>query len=101
VIALPFVSGKVYLEMTIICCLPSLPVEIFWHLLTPFRRLYLRLRYDSRRAASTLPLGSRAERFEYALTRACFHAGEICVLDFFDRLGRNAPDHWPVTCDFH
>jgi hypothetical protein len=24
--------------MTIICCLPSLPVEVFWHLLTPLQR---------------------------------------------------------------
>jgi hypothetical protein len=68
--------------MTIICCLPSLPVEVFWYLLTPLRRYYLRLRYASRRAASTrCRLGSRAQAIDYALTGACFHAGEIRVLD--------------------
>jgi len=38
-IALPSVSGKpARLAMIIICCLPCLPVEIFWHLLTSLQR---------------------------------------------------------------
>ena len=46
-----------------------------------FPALYLRLRYDSRGAASTrCSLGVKSRAIEYALTRACFHAGEIRVL---------------------
>jgi hypothetical protein len=38
-IASPFVFGKPpHLEMTIICGVPSLPVEVLWHLLTPSQR---------------------------------------------------------------
>ena len=67
--------------MTIICCLPSLPVEVFWHLLTPLQR-YIppTVRLETSRLNS-LPSWVKSRAIEYAFTRACFHAGEIRVLD--------------------
>ena len=67
--------------MTIICCLPSLPVEVFWHLLTPLQR-YIppTVRLETSRLNS-LPSWVKSRAIEYAFTRTCFHAGEIRVLD--------------------
>ena len=99
-IALPSVFGKPpHLAMTIICCLPSLPVEVFWHLLTPSPALYLRLFYDSRRAASTCcRLGSRAERLTtlspvhaFMLARSAFSI-QACVQSY-PALGKR-DDSW-------
>src|SRR4029453_17770158 len=67
--------------MTIICCLPSLPVEVFWHLLTPLQRYisaYATPRDEPPQLAAVL--GQEPSDY-YALTGACFHAGEIRVLD--------------------
>src|SRR4029450_12926283 len=81
-IALPSVSGKPpHPAMTIICCLPSLPVEVFGicsllsSVISPptFRLETSRL--------NSLPSWVKSQAIDYALTGACFHAGEIRVLD--------------------
>src|ERR1051325_1933693 len=76
--------------MTIICCLPVYRSRYFG-ICSLLSGGYICAYATTRDGPPQLcRLGSRAERFDYALTCACFHAGEICVLDFFDR--RNLED---------
>ena len=81
-VALPLVSGKPpHLTMTSICCLPSLPVEylgicsLLSSVISPPM-----LRLETSRLNS-LPSWVKSQGIDYALTGACFHAGEIRVLD--------------------
>jgi len=45
-----------------------------------FPASYLRLRYDSRRAASTRCRLGQGQAIDYATCRPCFRAGEIRIL---------------------
>src|SRR5258705_10646508 len=91
--------------MTIICCLPSLPVEVFCAFAHSSPALYLRLRYASRRAASTrCRLGSRARRLTtlspvhaFMLGRSAFSI-QACVQSY-PALGKR-DDSWVTHSSF-
>jgi len=81
-VALPLVSRQpLHLAMTIIRCLPGLPVEVFGicSLLSSVLSAPT-LRLETGRLNSLLSW-VKSQAIDYALTRACFHAGEIRVLD--------------------
>src|SRR5207248_10978878 len=75
-------SGKLpQLTVAIICCLPSLPVEVFGIcalLSSVISAPTLRLGTGP---LNSLPSWVKSQAIDDALTRACFHAGEIRVLD--------------------
>ena len=82
-----------HLAMTIICCLASLPVEVFWHLLAPFRRYicaYATTRDGRTQLAAVLV---KSQTIDYAFTRACFRAREIRILGSSGSVERIIPCH--------
>jgi hypothetical protein len=71
--------------MTIICCLPSLPVEVLSSVISAPT-----LRLETGRLNS-LPSWVKSQAIDYALTRACFRAGEIRILDSSGSVERIIP----------
>ena len=91
-VALPLVSRQpLHLAMTIIRCLPGLPVEVFGicSLLSSVLSAPT-LRLETGRLNSLLSW-VKSQAIDYALASACFHAGEMRVLD--SSLCRVTP-HW-------
>jgi hypothetical protein len=77
--------------MTIICCLPSLPVEIFgFEALFPSVISAHTLRLEIGRLNS-LPPWVKSQAIHYALTRACFRAGKIRIANSSGSVERIIP----------
>src|SRR5882762_10982560 len=77
--------------MTIICCLPCLPVEVFGIcslLSSVISAPTLRLETGG---LNSLPSWVKSQAIDYALTRACFRAGEIRILDSRGSIERIIP----------